>query len=156
MRPMIRLSFASAIALALTAGCAKKDAATTDTQTSAGAVATTPAPAPTALQVADIGLGKKLEAGNHVTNEATAYGTRDTIYAAVHTTGTGQNASLTARWTFQDGQVVNERTETISPTGDAYTEFHISAPKGWPVGKYTLHVLLNGTEVQTKEFDVKK
>ena len=144
-----------ALALAFSAACAKKDAATTDTQTAAGTVAPPAQPA-NALQVADVGIGKKLESGNRIADETTTFGTRDTIFAAVHTTGAGQNANLTARWTFQDGQVVNERTETISPTGDSYTEFHISTPKGWPAGKYTLHVLLNGTEVQTKELEVKK
>ena len=50
---------------------------------------------------------------------------------------------------------MDERSETISPTGDAYTEFHIVKPSGWPKGKYTLHVLLDGTEVQTKDVTVK-
>ena len=75
--------------------------------------------------------------------------------ASVHTTGTGQGVQIVGRWTFQDGQVVDERTESISPTGDAYTEFHIAKPSGWPAGKYTLHVLVNGQEVQTKDFTVK-
>jgi hypothetical protein len=61
-----------------------------------------------------------------------------------------------ARWTFQDGQQVDERTETITPSGEAYTEFHIAKPSGWPAGKYTLHILLNGQEVQTKDFTVQR
>ena len=50
---------------------------------------------------------------------------------------------------------MSESTETISPTGDAYTEFHVFKPSGWPAGKYTVHVLVNGQEVQTKDFTVK-
>ena len=65
------------------------------------------------------------------------------------------SATITARWTFEDGQVVDERTETISPSGDAYTTFFITQPGGLPAGKYTLSVLLNGAEAQKKEFEVK-
>ena len=54
----------------------------------------------------------------------------------------------------RDGQVVNESTQTIAPTGDARTEFHISKPDGWPSGKYKLEVFLNGSSAATKDFEV--
>jgi hypothetical protein len=73
----------------------------------------------------------------------------------VRTTGAASNAMITARWTFQDGQVVDERSETISPTGDALTTFFIAQPGGLPKGNYTLSVLVNGAEAQKKEFEVK-
>jgi uncharacterized protein YfaS (alpha-2-macroglobulin family) len=63
-------------------------------------------------------------------------------------------ATLKARWTYQDGQVVNESTQTIAATGDARTEFHISKPDGWPAGKYKLEVLVNGSSAATKDFEV--
>ena len=62
--------------------------------------------------------------------------------------------NIAARWTYQDGQVVDERSETVAPSSDTYTEFHIAKPSGWPAGKYTAHVLVNGQEVQTKDFTV--
>ena len=65
------------------------------------------------------------------------------------------SASLKARWTFQDGQVIEETEQVISPTGDAATEFHISKPDGWPAGKYRLEILMNGEPIQTKEFEVR-
>jgi len=57
---------------------------------------------------------------------------------------------------YQDGQIVDESTQTIAPTGAARTEFHISKPDGWPAGKYKLEVLLNGTSAGTKDFDVQR
>jgi hypothetical protein len=51
--------------------------------------------------------------------------------------------------------MVDERTETISPTGEANTVFFIAQPSGLPKGNYTLTVLLNGAEAQKKEFEVK-
>jgi hypothetical protein len=43
--------------------------------------------------------------------------------------------ALRSRWTFEDGQVVNE-SQNIASSGPAVTEFHISKPDGWLVGKY--------------------
>ena len=147
---------ACALAFVLAVACGKKENQEATTQGAGGAVvppATTTQPA--ALQVADVKLGNKLDANKQVANTTDTFTPRDTIFASVHTTGTAQNAQVATRWTFQDGQTVNERTESISPSGDAYTEFHIAKPSGWPAGKYTLHVLLNGQEVQTKDFTVK-
>jgi hypothetical protein len=151
-----RITFAGALCLLLGVGasaCGRKDQDTATTRdTAAGAVE-----ASTPVQVADLTLGKGIGADKRVTNQTDTFGTRDTIYASVRTTGGSATSAqqLTARWTFQDGQVVDERTETISPTGEAYTEFHISKPSAWPQGKYTLRVLLNGSEVQTKDFTVR-
>jgi hypothetical protein len=146
----VRSAAAVAIAALAIVGCGKKEAPATE----GGAVVPSGAQ-PAAVQVADVKVGKGISADKHVANEADTFAPRDTVYAAVHTTGTAQGVQVVGRWTFQDGQVVDERTESISPTGDTYTEFHIAKPSGWPAGKYTLHVLVNGQEVQTKDFTVK-
>ena len=144
------LARANALSLAVlaAAACEKKtqDASTT----SGGAIA----PAGTSVQVADVTLGRSVTADKRIADQTDTFSAKDTIFASVHTTGSAQ-ANLAARWTDQAGQVVTERTESISPSGDAYTEFHISKPSGWQAGKYTLHVLVNGQEVQTKDFTVK-
>jgi len=140
-----------ALTLIVVGACGKKTSNTdTTAQTSGGAIA----PASNSVQVADVNVGRGISADKHVANQSDTFTAHDTIYASIHTTGTAANTKLTARWTFQDGQVVDERTETISPNGDAYTEFHIAKPSGWPAGKYTLHVIVNGQETQTKDFTV--
>ena len=136
-------------AFVMASACGKKEQPATET--SSGAIG----PASTSVQVADVTLGRSVSADKRVADQADTFASRDTIYASVHTTGTSQNANLVARWTYQDGQVVTESNETISPTGDAYTEFHIFKPSGWPAGKYTLHVFVNGQEVKTKDLTVK-
>jgi hypothetical protein len=73
----------------------------------------------------------------------------------VFTSGSSPSAELKTRFTFQDGQVVDETTRTIAPTGQAVTEFHISKPDGFPVGKYRVEVFVNGAPAATKEFEVK-
>jgi hypothetical protein len=140
-----------ALALSMVGACGKKSQQQPATETSGGAIA----PATGAVQVADVTLGRGISADKRVANPTDSFSPRDTIAASVHTTGSAPSVTIGARWTFQDGQLVNERTETISPNGDAFTEFHISKPSGWPTGNYTLHVLVNGQEVQTKGFTVK-
>ena len=155
MQPFIRRSSVTTLALTLIVlgACGKKNSNTdTTAQTSGGAIA--PASNSSSVRVADVNLGRGVSADKHVANQSDSFTARDTIYASIHTTGSAPSTNLTARWTFQDGQVVDERTETISPNGDAYTEFHVAKPSGWPAGKYTLHVLVNGQETQTKDFTV--
>lgn len=147
---VVRRTAALAIVVFALVGCGKKETPATE-----GGAVVPSGTQPATVQVADVKVGKGIGADKHVANEADTFAPRDTVFASVHTTGTAQGVQIVGRWTFQDGQVVDERTESISPTGDAYTEFHIAKPSGWPAGKYTLHVLVNGQEVQTKDFTVK-
>jgi hypothetical protein len=50
---------------------------------------------------------------------------------------------------------VKEDTATISATGAAATEFHISKPDGWPAGNYKVEISLNGAAAASKDFSVK-
>jgi hypothetical protein len=107
-----------------------------------------------ALNVASVDLGRSLNEDKSVRDGTDSFRRNDTIFAAIKTSGAGQG-TLGVRWMFQDGQVVDQSTQAISPTTDTWTEFHIAKPDGWPVGKYRLEVTLNGAVVETKEFDVK-
>ena len=78
-----------------------------------------------------------------VTDKTDTFKPADTVYTSVHTTGSATAATVMARWTFEDGQVVQESSQSIAPTGDAYTEFHISKPAGLPKGKYKVEVFLD-------------
>jgi uncharacterized protein YfaS (alpha-2-macroglobulin family) len=71
------------------------------------------------------------------------------------TSGESSNTVLKARWTYADGQLVEESEQTIAPNGDAATEFHISKPDGWPAGRYRVEVSVNGVPTQSKDFQVK-
>jgi hypothetical protein len=113
---------------------------------------TTTAPASAPFAVASVNLGKSLGPDKRVTSETTTFGVNDTIYASVATSG-DPGGTLAARWTFQDGQVVDETTQSVG-AGPAVTEFHVSKPSGWPVGSYKVEVMLNGAAAQSKEFRV--
>jgi hypothetical protein len=107
------------------------------------------------MRVTDLELGREIGATRHVVAEVSEFRPDDTIYAVVSTRGTG-TGSLTARWTFEDGQVVDETKQDVAPAdGQAVTEFHVAKASGWPVGKYKVEILVNGNVVESEEFTVK-
>jgi hypothetical protein len=140
------------------AGCKKHD--TTDATATTPPPAAEPAPMPAAtppppaasVAVTTVDLGNAVGADNRVTTPATSFATGDTIHASVATDGSG--GDLTAKWTFQDGQVIDSQDKTV-PAGPQVTDFSISKPDGWPAGHYKLEVMNNGMVVQTREFDIK-
>ena len=109
------------------------------------------------VRVSQIDVGRSLAADKTVNANTNSFKPNDTIYASIATEGTAAApATLKARWTYQDGQVVDESTQMIAPTGNARTEFHISKPDGWPAGKYKLEVFLNGSSAGTKDVEVER
>jgi hypothetical protein len=112
------------------------------------------APAATAVRVTEVQVGKAVGADKRVQAPVESFSTKDVIFASVVTEGTAPAAELTARWTFQDGQVVNETKRSIAPTAKEVTEFSIQKPDGWPVGQYTVAILLDGKPVESKTFKV--
>jgi len=116
-----------------------------------------PPPAPDVVSVTNINLGKALGPDKKVAAPTDTFAKGDMIYAVVETTGSG-NATLKARWTYHKGDKtapVSEGSQTISATGPAATEFHISKPDGWPLGDYQVEISLNDKSVGTKKFVVK-
>ena len=150
-----------AVALLLAAcGGGGDDAATTG-DTALGTAP--PAAAPTtseagALRVTEVDLGRAMVGDTAVVEDVEDFAPTDTIHAVVRHEGAANGATITARWTFQDGQVVDERSETINAAAGAtaYTHFMITKATPWPTGNYTLRVLVNGTEVESEEFEVKQ
>lgn len=133
------------------AGC-KKETPPPQSETADAA----PAPAAQEFSVGNIDLGKQIGADKRIASPATSFGPKDTIYASVATDGTAPSKTIAAKWTFQDGQTVNEGSETIAPTGPAATEFHIAKKTPWPVGKYKVEISVDGSPAGTKEFEIKK
>ena len=158
-RLLYPLSAALAAALVLSA-CKKPEPAPAPTPP-ATAPEPTPitAPAAATASVTALDLGNSVGADNRVAAPATTFAPRDTIYASV-TTRTSDAAAtvpgrLSARWTFQDGQTVHEDSRDLNLTGDGVTAFQISKPDGFPPGRYKVEISLDGSVVQSKEFEVR-
>ena len=114
-------------------------------------------------RVLNLGACRAVRPGRHrigenkmVTEPTFQFAPKDTVYLSVSTEGARESAELRAVWRFQTGQTVDSSSQTISPQGDENTEFHVSNPKGWPVGTYNVTVYANGDSVDSKNFAVKK
>ncbi|MEO8801910.1 MAG: hypothetical protein ABI304_06020 [Rudaea sp.] len=158
-RSIFMATVASVFALS---ACGKKEA---PPPAAAPPVATTPAPAPAApmstpatpeTSVVSVQLGTALDANGMVATQSSSFTPKDTIYAVVSTSTSGSMTStITAKWAFQDGQVVNSSQQNITTNGQAHTSFHISKPDGFPAGKYTLEISVDGKVANTASFEVK-
>ena len=118
---------------------------------------TAPAPAPAGVAVSSLTAGSAIGTDKKVTVPTETFGKTDTMYVSVDTTGTG-TAELAAKWTYRKGDqvaVVNEESMTVSATGPATHEFHVSKPDGWPAGEYQVEVMLNGQSAGSKKLTVR-
>ena len=107
------------------------------------------------FRVASVDVGEAIDAGKRVAAPAAQFAPNDTIYASIATEGAAPQVTIVARWTYEDGQLVNESTQVIAPTGPAATEFHIAKPSGLPSGKYKVEVTADGKLAGSREFEVK-
>jgi hypothetical protein len=113
-----------------------------------------PAPAGQPGAVTRIELGTAVGADGRVTAPAASFSPGDTIYVSVLTEGQPVGATLSARWTYEDGQLVSEDRETLG-SERAATEFHVAKPDGWPAGRYRVEIALNGEPAGARDFEVR-
>jgi hypothetical protein len=150
MRLHTSLLFGAAL-LAVVA-CSKKDQAPKPDTT-----AVAPPPPAQPLAIASVDLGKSVGSDKRVGTPAISFGTRDTIYASVTTTGVGDSANLAAKWSFvkadQTLAPVNETSQMVSGSAST-TEFHIDKKTAWPKGNYRLEVVLNNGTPVVKDFTI--
>lgn len=118
--------------------------------------AAAPSPEASAIRIMDVALGNAVEGDSAVVQEMTAFAPTDVIHAVVSHEGMGGDARITARWSYQDGQVVDERTEVVTSSGMGaeYTHFQIANAAGWPAGQYTLDISVNDVQQHTETFEV--
>jgi hypothetical protein len=144
------------ILLGTLAACNKKNDTTLTDTTSLGTTTATVAVDTAPIRVSDIQVGKGVGSDKKIGDQTTSFGVRDTMYVSVITDGAAKDAKITTKWTFNGKQVVKESSQTISPTGGTTaTEFHVDKKSAWPVGKYTVEVMLNGVSAGTKDLEVK-
>jgi hypothetical protein len=152
---MLRHVSIALCALLLAVACGRSEETRTGATTAPAPAPPPVSAAPAPFRVASIDLGATLGADKRVGAPASAFAPTDTIYASVASEGSAASVTLTARWTYEDGQLVNESSETLAPSGPAVTEFHIQKPSGWPAGKYRLEIATNGQPSGSREFEVR-
>ncbi|HVH40340.1 MAG TPA: hypothetical protein VM764_09960 [Gemmatimonadaceae bacterium] len=115
--------------------------------------------APPAPRVSTIELGKQATANLRVTDPTSSFLSRDTVYLAVVTNNATSDSRLSARWTYQDGAVIDSSGQNVARdagTTSAVTQFRLVQEDGWPIGTYTVDIWLNDAPVGTRQFEVKR
>jgi hypothetical protein len=146
-----RFTAAPLVILAALAACGGSKA---DSETHTG-MTDTAAAKPAELKVSNVMIGKRIGAGNHVTEPTFQFAPADTVYVSVGTTGSTGADHLTAAWRSQTGEVLQQSSEPIPPAGQN-AAFQLSQPKGFKVGTYKVVVFLGKDSADTKVFVVKK
>jgi hypothetical protein len=145
-------------------GCKKKEEAVPTPTPAPAVVEPVPVPAPAATaSIASVDLGTATGADMKLTASTMTFKPKDKVIVSVGTNTSDPAASvagkLTAKLTFANGaetMAVDEKTQDFNLAGAGTTNFEFSKPDGWPVGKYKVDVSLDGTTVQSKDFEVKK
>lgn len=146
------LAFAAPVALA---GCKRESAAPPPPARPPAAQAPAPETMRKPFRVTGVQVGNAIGADRRVREPKATLAPGDTIYASVASEGTAEAVQLTARWTYEGGQLVSESTQTLAPEGPAVSEFHVSKPDGWPAGSYEVEILANGAPAASQQFQVR-
>lgn len=150
----IRLLLTAALLGVTVSACKKKEAAP---------VAETPPPpppAPAAASVSALELGKRVGPNRRVVDTTGVFSVRDTFHLAVVTENTAAGAVLSAKWSFQTGQVVDSTMQPVAAPDAAspvsVTAFMLSKKGAWPAGRYKVEVWLDGTSKGVRDFEVRR
>jgi len=111
--------------------------------------------APVELRVSNVMIGKRIGAGNHITEPTFQFAPQETVYVSVGTSGSKGPDHVTAAWRFQTGEILQQSSQPI-PKARENTAFQMSKPKGLKVGTYKVVVFLGDDSVDAKVFVVKK
>ena len=106
------------------------------------------------LRVTSIQLGRALNADGTVAGHTTTFGSSDTVYVSVLTSGVG-SGTISVRWTYR-GRVLGEPKREVSYRDVAATDFNLQSSGGFPPGEYTVEAFLDGQPVGTRDFRVEK
>ena len=105
-------------------------------------------------RVSNVMIGRRLGAGNRITDPTYRFAPADTVHISVATEG-GGSGMLTAAWRSQSGEILQKSSEAIHVAGE-HTPFSLSRPKGLKVGTYKVVLFLDQDSVDTKVFVVEK
>lgn len=106
------------------------------------------------LTVDTIQIGRSLNADQSVASQTSTFKPHETIYVSALNNARGEG-TIAVRW-FMGAQQLDEREKTVKFPGAGATEFHMQSAGGFPVGDYSVEVLLNGVSVGKRNFNVVK
>ncbi|MGH9384783.1 MAG: hypothetical protein ACRD2N_10905 [Vicinamibacterales bacterium] len=107
------------------------------------------------LALSTIQLGRSINSSdNTVAAPTTDFKPHDTVYVSIQTTARG-SGTIGVRWKYRD-RVIDEPSKRVSTDGTRATEFHLVNAGGFPIGDYSVDVLIDGQLVGTRTFKVEQ
>ena len=82
------------------------------------------------------------------------FGPKDTVYAEVETSGTAKEYTIYAKWMTATGDVLADYGMRVDQPGTKRTVISLSKPDGWPSGKNSIELAVNGKTERTVTFEV--
>jgi len=104
------------------------------------------------LELSNIQVGRSLNQDRSVGVPTTRFKPNETVYVSIHTAARGKG-TIGVRWKYGT-RVIDEPTKQVSTDGADATEFHLTNSGGFPVGDYSVEVLIDGQVVGTRTFKV--
>ena len=104
------------------------------------------------LNIVAVQTGKTLNKDHSVGTHAISFHSNDTMYVSVLSNGRGA-ATITVKWALY-GRVIHEVTKKVSYNDQAATDFRFQAADGFPVGDYTVDVIVDGKTYETRRVKV--
>jgi hypothetical protein len=105
--------------------------------------------------VVNVRLSKEGDTEKHTLGAPTdKFGPTDTVYAEVETSGTAKEYTLYAKWMTADGTVLADYGMKVDQPGTKRTVISLSKPDGWPSGKNSIELAINGKTERTVDFVV--
>ena len=106
------------------------------------------------IEVSTIQIGRSLNVDQSVASQTTTFKPNETVYVSALNSARG-DGTIQVRW-YMGSQLLSEREKRVSFNGAGATEFNISSATGFPIGDYSVEVIVNGTPVGTRKFNVSK
>ncbi len=104
------------------------------------------------LKIVTVQTGKSLNTDHSVGTHAISFRPTDTMYVSVLSDGRGAS-TITVRWSLY-GRVLHEVTKKASYNDQAATDFRFQAADGFPIGEYTIEVIVDGKTYETRRVKV--
>jgi len=104
------------------------------------------------LNVTTIQTGRSLNSDHSVGTHTMSFKPKDTMYVSVLTDRRG-SGTIIVRWSYA-GRVLHEVTRDVSYNGQAATDFRFQAADEFPLGDYTIDVLVDGKSIGLRRVKV--
>ena len=104
------------------------------------------------LKVVTVQTGKSLNSDHSVATHTMSFRPKDTMYVSVLTEGRGAG-TITVKWRFA-GQVIQDLSKKVAYNDQAATDFRFQAADDFPIGDYTIDVMVDGKTIETRRVKV--